>query len=904
MQKTQYSVPLKILGSEPAAKLKSTEGKPLKVLLIDADHRENYLISKMIAEAGAGAFALEYTDRLSIGLERLARRGIDVLLLAPGAPDSHGLESLARVRSQAKSVPVVMLSEIDDEMNKAEALKRGAQEYLVKGKVNSNLLVQSLHRAVTRQQPAQKPEQKNHKAESSEAEFNNIIRNNPDGIIIIGEKGTVRFVNPAVESLFGCRAEQLLGESLDFLPTVESGKTELSIGRGDGEKRVAEIRVVPIKHRGETAYLASLRDITERKQAEENARLVTGEAEAALSASIKVVAKATEEARLARKEAGETKAASAKAVAEASEQARLAKEEAGEAKKASAEANKEAEAAKEASARAIAEARLAIEEAGEVKEASAKAVAKASKEAKLAKEKAEEVKEASAKAVAEAGEIKKASAKAVAKANKETTLALEEAKETKKASARAVAEANELTRSAQEEAEEVKKASAKAVARANEEARLALEEAEEIKKTSARAVTRASKEARLAKEEAEEAKLSSARAVAKATEEAKLARQEAGEARLASTRAIVKANEEMRRSSEEAEEAKLASTRAIAKVHEEARLAIDEADEIKKASARAVAKANEESRTATEEAEEVKKSSTSTIVKANEETRMALEEAERVKAASARAVAKANEEVSLAGIAREEAEVARAVSEEAIARAEEKIRNLDPMQSEFMSNIVHELRAPLHSILAFTKLILEGEVSNNETQKEFLTIISDQSEHLRKLINELVDISPIEPECFNVGKERVAIKDLLQGSVREFYSMAKQKNIGIRENMPLILPEIEVDAQRMRQVMFNLLDNAIKFSDDGGNVSVNAEVRDGDLLVQVADQGIGIPEEAMPSLFEKFYQVKNSARAGGLGLGLYISKRIIEAHRGRIWAESTEGAGSTFSFTLPLKQDS
>ena len=88
---------------------------------------------------------------------------------------------------------------------------------------------------------------------------------------------------------------------------------------------------------------------------------------------------------------------------------------------------------------------------------------------------------------------------------------------------------------------------------------------------------------------------------------------------------------------------------------------------------------------------------------------------------------------------------------------------------------------------------------------------------------------------------------------------------------------------------------------DGGSISVSAETRDGDLLVQVADRGAGIPKEAMPYLFEKYYQAKNKVRVGGLGLGLYISKRIIEAHGGRIWAESTEGAGSTFSFTLPLK---
>jgi len=224
------------------------------------------------------------------------------------------------------------------------------------------------------------------------------------------------------------------------------------------------------------------------------------------------------------------------------------------------------------------------------------------------------------------------------------------------------------------------------------------------------------------------------------------------------------------------------------------------------------------------------------------------------------------------------------------------------MQSEFMSNIVHELRAPLHSITGFTKLVLEGGVPDPGTQQEFLTIIAEQTEHLRRLVDELVDISSVESGRMEIHRERVSARDLLQSAVNQIYSMADQKNITLSEHIPATLPKVEVDEQRLRQVMFNLLGNAIKFSEEGGNVSVEAEVRDGDLLVQVIDQGIGIAEEAMPFLFDRFYQGKNPDKVGGLGLGLYISKQIIEAHGGQIWAESAEGAGSTFSFTLPLEQ--
>ena len=144
------------------------------------------------------------------------------------------------------------------------------------------------------------------------------------------------------------------------------------------------------------------------------------------------------------------------------------------------------------------------------------------------------------------------------------------------------------------------------------------------------------------------------------------------------------------------------------------------------------------------------------------------------------------------------------------------------------------------------------------------------------------------------------MQDLLQRTTQELYSVANQKNILLSGDIPPTLPDMEVDSQRLRQVMFNLLGNAIKFSNDGDCINVKAEVKNSSLLVQVTDQGVGITEEAMPYLFDKYYQVKNTTRVGGLGLGLYISKQIIEAHGGQIWADSTEGVGSTFSFTLPL----
>jgi signal transduction histidine kinase/DNA-binding NarL/FixJ family response regulator len=960
MQNIQSRIPLKSLKTEPAVTLK-TEGKPITILLINGNQKEAYLIRKTITESVKGVFALECADRLSVGIERLARGDINVILLDLTVPDGRGLESLTQVRAKAVGIPIIVLSPLDNEKDKIEALKRGAQEYLVKGNANSDLLVRTIYRAIAGKGPAPNREQKTPRSESAESQFNNIIKSHPDGIIIVDQKGAVCFTNPAVEALFGCKAEQLLGESLDSLRAVEGGKTELGIVRGDGEKRVAEVRVVEMQYRGETAYLASLRDITERKKAEEETKLVFLEAEAIKTNSVKVIAKSSEEARLVKEQAEEVKVSSARAIAKASEEARLAGEETEEVKATSAKAiakaneesklvRKEIEEVKAASAKAIAkaneEAKLAKKEIEEVKAASAKAIAKANEEAKLAKKEIEEVKAASAKAIAKANEearlaskeieeVKANSARVIAKVNEEAKLAKKEIEEVKAASAKA----NEEVQLAREEAEAVKKTSAKAVSKAKEEARLAQEEAEaasdkaitkakemarlareEAETTSARAINKATEEARLAREEAEAVKTASTKAVVKANKEARLAREEAEELKETSTQAIAKAAEETRLAQEEAEavrtasakaieEARLAreeaetvkaaSTKAAVKANKEAKLAREEAEEIKTVSAKNIAKSSEEASLAKEEAEEAKKTSAKAITKTTEEARLAREEAEEVKTVSAKAVARANEEARLA---LEEVEATRAASEEVIARAAEKRYNLDPMQSEFMSNIVHELRAPLHSILAFTKLLLEDDVSNIETQKEFLSIIASQSEHLRKLVDELIDISPIESERFDIIKERVAIGNMLQSSLRDFSSMARQKNIVMHEYISPQLPDVEVDSQRLKQVMFNLLDNAIKFSNDGGSIDISAEVEGADLMVRVTDYGIGIAEEAMKSIFEKFYQVKNTTRAGGLGLGLYISRRIIEAHGGRIWAESIEGTGTTFSFTIPLKQ--
>ncbi|MGD0780719.1 MAG: PAS domain S-box protein [Dehalococcoidales bacterium] len=232
--------------------------------------------------------------------------------------------------------------------------------------------------------------------------------------------------------------------------------------------------------------------------------------------------------------------------------------------------------------------------------------------------------------------------------------------------------------------------------------------------------------------------------------------------------------------------------------------------------------------------------------------------------------------------------------------AEEKLRKVDQMKSEFLSNVSHELRTPLQSISGFTKLILTNKVPDPAIQQEFLQIVDRETVHLGNLINSLLDMSRLESGRFQIYKKIASLSDIFTDSIKMFHSLAREKDITFNEIIPAKLPKIEVDIERMRQVIINLLSNAIKFSDPGSVVNVKVAVRDGELLFQVTDNGIGIRDETMVHLFERFYRVEGETVRGGTGLGLYISKQIIDAHGGRIWAESKFGQGSTFSFTLPL----
>jgi signal transduction histidine kinase len=214
----------------------------------------------------------------------------------------------------------------------------------------------------------------------------------------------------------------------------------------------------------------------------------------------------------------------------------------------------------------------------------------------------------------------------------------------------------------------------------------------------------------------------------------------------------------------------------------------------------------------------------------------------------------------------------------------------------------HELRSPLHTVIGFSELLAEEtEGPLNEKQKRFISHIHKDSLHLLDLINDLLDLSKIEAGRFELRQEAFHIGAVIEEGLSSVRPRATAKSVEIRTDVSIPTP-VFADRVRFKQILHNLLTNAIKFTPDGGKVWVEAAPRDRFAEVSVSDTGIGIPEDQRQSVFDKFYQVR-TATAGvleGTGLGLAITKRLVEQHGGRIWLKSETGNGSSFTFTIPL----
>jgi two-component system phosphate regulon sensor histidine kinase PhoR len=239
-----------------------------------------------------------------------------------------------------------------------------------------------------------------------------------------------------------------------------------------------------------------------------------------------------------------------------------------------------------------------------------------------------------------------------------------------------------------------------------------------------------------------------------------------------------------------------------------------------------------------------------------------------------------------------------------------QIRRLDAVRRDFISNISHELRTPLASLKALVDTLRDGALDDPPAAQRFLDRIETEVDAMTQMVQELLELSRIESGRVPLSLVPTPVADVVVPSVERLYPQAERAGLGLTVDLPSDLPQVLADAERVREVVTNLVHNAIKFTRPGGRVTVRAYPVEDEgqrpeadryhsaVIIEVADTGVGIPADDLPRIFERFYKADRARSGGGTGLGLAIAKHVVQGHGGRIWAESIEGQGSTFYFTL------
>jgi len=239
----------------------------------------------------------------------------------------------------------------------------------------------------------------------------------------------------------------------------------------------------------------------------------------------------------------------------------------------------------------------------------------------------------------------------------------------------------------------------------------------------------------------------------------------------------------------------------------------------------------------------------------------------------------------------------------AVLRDVTTLRRLERLRRELTANVSHELRTPLTSIKGFAETLLGGAMRDEATARRFLEIIDKEADRLVKLVDDLLDLSRLEDKRISLQLGQVEVGTLVDETLARLRPLAGQRTIDVQAPPTAVVAL--ADRDRLSQVLTNLLDNAIKFTPDGGRITVGWRCTNGEVEISVSDSGPGIPEADLPRIFERFYKADRArpAHPGGSGLGLAITKHIVEAHGGRIAVRSSPGTGTTFTVTLPRNGD-
>lgn len=540
-------------------------------------------------------------------------------------------------------------------------------------------------------------------------------------------------------------------------------------------------------------------------------------------------------------------------------------------------------------------------------------------------EETNEIREAARKAMAEAEATKRA-AELVVNQVKQSTIgqvaeevskAREEVKAVKAAAELAVRKAEEELAKAKAEASAANNKATVAITLAQEKIKKDTEALKNYKLQTKIAVKQAMDEANRLKEEADMVRREAQEAINRAAQETLKARKDMEMAEkkmqeatsVAEKQAYEKFCQELTVIRNETEATNKAAYEAITKAREETKQVRQELEMAKRAHEEALSLARQEIAKYKAEAQNAKQKAQESLFQAQEEARRAKEEAEAAMLKASETMFKAKEDLiklTRGEISRVRQEI-ESVGNGAEIPAEKKPVQIEnehtiKLDSHRIATVLHEIRTPLHSISGFARLMLEEDITEPATRKEFLSLMVQQTENLSRQIEDLSGILHNSFGLFTIEKETVSAAQMISEAVDGVKAIAEQKKNLIHRSIPPSLPPVEADVLRIQQVITNLLTNAIKYSPEKSNILVKAETRGNELLVHVMDRGCGIPEAEIPRIFERYYRASNHGENPGSGLGLYVCRQIIEAHGGKIWAESVEGQGSTFSFTLPLPE--